>query len=231
MKKRHNSKTKKETKYPIVLIEKLKLSSKDDTKEINFKNEKTKGCSVVLERIDLKNVKPKNEEIILVNVKKNIVLPPELLQKVEVLKISKLIESFEGKTPKQFYKHCRQQLTNDVYDTANVLTIEQSHVPLWFDLRVGRITASSIYKASCLTPLNTNFGQKFLNGRNENMMTFPAGQRGTLLEDYVFKELLNEFSGLRKSGLFIDHEYPVIAASPDGSLRIKSIFKYILNSF
>lgn len=218
MKTRHNSKTNEATTYPIVLIKKLKLSSEYETKKINSKTEKIRECSVVLERLVTENLKPKNDEIILVYVKKHIVLHPELLQKVEVLKMPNLIASFEGTTPIQFYRHCRQQLTNDVYGSANELTIEQSHVPLWFELRLGRLTASSIYKASCFSPLNTNFIEKFLGKREENTTAFPAVLRGALLEDYVFKELLNEFPGLRKSGLVIDKECPVIAASPDGSL-------------
>ncbi|CAO1420717.1 unnamed protein product [Diamesa hyperborea] len=217
METRRNIKaTEAQSIYPLVLIKKLKLDGEYNEKVINSKTEKIRNCSVILERVVLKNQKPKKDKIILVNVKKNVILSPELLQKVEVLKMSKLIASFDGNSPNQFYKHCRQQLTEDVYDTANELTIEQTHVPLWFELRVGRITASSIYKITCITELTNSFEKTFLGEHLVYSYKTIATERGAILEDYVFKELLDEFPGLRKSGLVIDKEYPVIAASPDG---------------
>lgn len=142
-----------------------------------------------------------------------------MLQKVEVLKMSNLIASFKGETPEQFYKHCNEQLTSDVYDIANELTVEQFYVPLWFALRAGRITASTIYEASCSTTMNQNLIKKLLGEGVLTTWNSPSGQRGVIQKGYVFNELLREFPGLRKSGLVVDKQFPVIAASPDGSSR------------
>lgn len=50
----------------------------------------------------------------------------------------------------------------------------------------------------------------------EKVMSTEAMQRGSLLEEEVFKMLKTKFQSLRKCGLFLNPLYPVFGASPDG---------------
>lgn len=72
--------------------------------------------------------KPKHRKILIVKRKKEtIVLPEDLLEKVDILKMSNLCSSFKGKTMEEFYDHCQSEMHNEsLYEIANTLTIEQS---------------------------------------------------------------------------------------------------------
>lgn len=72
--------------------------------------------------------KPKHRKILIVKKKKEtIVLPEDLLEKVEVLKMSNLCSSFNGKSMEDFFDHCQSEMHDEsLYEIANTLTLEQS---------------------------------------------------------------------------------------------------------
>lgn len=76
----------------------------------------------------LDNKPLKHRKILIVKRKKEtIVLPEDLLEKVDILKMSNLCSSFKGKTMEEFYDHCQSEMHNEsLYEIANTLTIEQS---------------------------------------------------------------------------------------------------------
>lgn len=77
---------------------------------------------------EIEDIKPKHRKILIVKRKKEtIVLPEDLLEKVEILKMSNLCSSFKGKTMEEFFDHCQLEMHDEsLYEIANTLTIEQS---------------------------------------------------------------------------------------------------------
>lgn len=133
------------------------------------------------------------------------------------LRIDNLIKSFGKKGGyNEFYKYCTKVMSEnmDLIKLANKLTIEQADTDLWHQLRVGRVTASRLYETTRCTVKNGSLVDKFLgksSGWSFMMM------RGTVLEEYVFKEVQKEYPALKRCGLIMCHKtHPLFAASPDG---------------
>ncbi|KAL7043086.1 hypothetical protein ACKWTF_001387 [Chironomus riparius] len=133
------------------------------------------------------------------------------------LRIDNLIKSFGKKgSYNEFYKHCGKIMSEnmDLIKLANKLTIEQADTDLWHQLRVGRVTASRLYETTKCNVKNGSLVDKFLgksSGWSFMMM------RGTVLEEYVFKEVQKEYPTLKQCGLIMCHKvHPLFAASPDG---------------
>lgn len=160
--------------------------------------------------------KPKHRKILIVKKKKKaIVLDENLLEKVDVLKMSNLCSSFKGKTMEEFYDYCQSEMHDEsLYEIANTLTIEQSKVDIWHDLRIGRITASRLHETSRCSSTSGTLATKFLGDRGG--FSF-AMMRGTVLEEHVFNEIQKEYPGLKQAGTVINPQiHPFVSASPDG---------------
>ncbi|CAO1309752.1 unnamed protein product [Diamesa serratosioi] len=183
---------------------------------------------------EVADIKPKHRKILIVKKKKEkIVLPEDLLEKVEVLKMSNLCFSFKGKTMEEFFEHCQLEMHDEsLYEIANTLTLEQSKgtvfvsqirivfnryyisVDIWHDLRIGRITASRLHETSRCKSTTGVLATKFLGDRGG--FSF-AMMRGTVLEEHVFNEIQKEYPGLRQAGTVINPQiHPFVSASPDG---------------
>ncbi|KAG5675361.1 hypothetical protein PVAND_005270 [Polypedilum vanderplanki] len=139
------------------------------------------------------------------------------IQEIEdVLRIDNLIRSFGRGSYEDFYKHCTKIMAENkkIIKLANKMTIEQADTDLWHQLRMGRVTASRLYETTRCTVKNGSLVDKFLgkkSGWSFMMM------RGTVLEEFVFKEVQKEYPTLERCGLMMNHDkHPFFAASPDG---------------
>lgn len=98
--------------------------------KINFENNLIIVCNSLLKNKlqEVSEIKPKHRKILIVKRKKEtIVLAEDLLEKVEILKMSNLCSSFNGKTMEEFYDYCQSEMHDEsLYEIANNLTIEQS---------------------------------------------------------------------------------------------------------
>lgn len=158
-----------------------------------------------------------DEEIIpLKKRKKTIVLSKEELESVQVIKMENLMKSFGRGSFEDFHNHCVNVMNDHPHliEVAHDLTVEQSDVSIWHELRVGRITASRLYETTRCTMRNGSLVDKFL-GKSSGWSF--AMMRGTVLEEFVFEVVKKEFPELQRSGLFINQNiHPFFAASPDG---------------
>uniref|UniRef100_A0A336K6K5 CSON002254 protein n=1 Tax=Culicoides sonorensis TaxID=179676 RepID=A0A336K6K5_CULSO len=134
---------------------------------------------------------------------------------VEILSIKSLMSSFDGELFEEFMAHCRNFLHPSILNTIEALTIDQADTPLWHQMRFGRVTASRIYQISRCKTKNGSLVESIMGKKSG--WSF-AMQRGTELEDKVFKILEKEFvkHNLKKCGIFLDTSLPHFAASPDG---------------
>lgn len=134
----------------------------------------------------------------------------------DVLRIDNLIKSFGKGSYEKFYKHCAKVMSEnaDLINLANKLTLEQADTDLWHQLRVGRVTASRLYETTRCTVKSGSLLDKYL-GKSSGWSFMMY--RGTVLEEYVFKEVQKEYPSLKRCGLIMCHEkHPFFAASPDG---------------
>lgn len=98
-------------------------------------------------------------------------------------------------------------------------TSQQSDSMIWYELRFGRITASILYEtAQCQTPKGS-LVEKIFSMTSVDRLEM---QRGRALETCVLKivgEIIQKKYGesrIKKSGLLLRQEYPMLGASPDG---------------
>lgn len=98
---------------------------------------------------------------------------------------------------------------------AELLTRQQSNCPEWFELRFGRITASLLYETARSKTFSGSLKEKIL-GANPPIET-EAINRGKKLESEVIK-IVSEIKNINinKCGLFLNKNYPIFGASPDG---------------
>lgn len=190
MKRKRSSTSSKESK-------RLKFDAENDSGVINSKT-------------------PDADKILIVKKKKTIELSPELLDKVEVLKMENLMKTFGRGSFEDFQKHCIKIMNENpsLAEIAHELTVEQADTSIWHELRIGRITASRLHEATRCTMTRGSFVEKLMGQRSG--WSF-AMMRGTVLEEFVFLEVMKEYPDLRRAGLIMDHKiHPFLAASPDG---------------
>lgn len=141
----------------------------------------------------------------------------EINSVADVLRVDNLLRSFGKKgSYEDFYKHCANVMSENAHliAKANKLTVEQADTDLWHQLRVGRVTASRLYETTRCTVKNGSLVDKYL-GKSSGWSFMMY--RGTVLEEYVFKEVQQEYPSLKRCGLIMCHEkHPLFAASPDG---------------
>lgn len=102
----------------------------------------------------------------------------------------------------------------NIVDVIQEKTIDQEKCDLWWDMRLGRITASTIFDATrCSTPNGYLVNQ--LLGLTKVPSTVEM-QRGIRLQEEVIHVVSKKLNvPLKRCGLLLDPQYPVIGASPD----------------
>lgn len=124
----------------------------------------------------------------------------------------------------KFIDYLKTQITNE--DCIDILktTVDQSRSREWHEMRYGRITASKIFEAMNCKTLDGSLVETILGARKLKDNKFL--QRGRQLEDLVLSEVSKKLKipKIEKCGLFINPEWPVLGASPDG-LSEKYIFE------
>lgn len=140
----------------------------------------------------------------------------EITEVESILSIPNLLKSFNRRgSYDEFHEHCTKVLSENtnLIRKANMLTIEQADTDLWFSLRLGRVTASRLHETTRCTSKNGSLIEKYL-GKTSGWSFFMM--RGTVLEDYVFKEVKKEYPTLERCGLIMSADKSLFAASPDG---------------
>ncbi|XP_050671060.1 uncharacterized protein LOC126969572 isoform X1 [Leptidea sinapis] len=114
---------------------------------------------------------------------------------------------------------CNKFLDSVIFSDADINNVEeetreQHKSKLWYELRYGRVTASRAYEFSrCKTSDGTLMA--VIMGRKIPDTT--AMKHGRILEDEVRKTVsANLEKKIRKCGLFLSKNYPMLAGSPDG---------------
>ncbi|KAJ8678419.1 hypothetical protein QAD02_014206 [Eretmocerus hayati] len=126
----------------------------------------------------------------------------------------------------EFLELCKQIMTPENCKHAFKMTLNQSNSHSWFQLKYGRVTVSIIHDAAKCKTLDGTLVEKILSTMNYDS---PAMKRGRELEGQVIASL-GEFltqkykeSPVRKCGLILSKEYPVLGASPDGMINVAVI--------
>ncbi|CAD0207029.1 unnamed protein product [Chrysodeixis includens] len=105
-------------------------------------------------------------------------------------------------------------ITSDLIEKVKEETRDQSKSNLWFELRYGRITASRAFEVSRCKVGDGTLVSLILGGKIPDTKHM---KRGRMLEDQVCKTveaMLNK--KIKKCGLVLSSQYPMIAGSPDG---------------
>lgn len=105
-------------------------------------------------------------------------------------------------------------MTDAVIRNIEEQTRQQHQTSLWYELRYGRITAARAYEVS---RCKTNDGSLISLIMGAKIPNTAAMKRGKILENEV-REIVALKLGIkiRKCGLLISKNYPIIAGSPDG---------------
>lgn len=94
-------------------------------------------------------------------------------------------------------------------------TVAQAKSPLWHALRFARVTASKAYSVSTASVQPNSALVMSIIGAKKFKDT-AAMLRGRELEPKVLLELEKQFGSIKRLGIVIDREFPVLGASPDG---------------
>ncbi|KAJ8720543.1 hypothetical protein PYW08_006008 [Mythimna loreyi] len=135
----------------------------------------------------------------------------------QTISIHKLCSSLIGKldSPQSFLEILSKQMTPDKINMIFSTTKQQSDSPLWFELRYGRITGSTLHEAAHCTTKIGSLLNKIMGELSK--FTSIAMDRGKKLE----KEVLKVVSGkekikIKEAGLLLNADYPIFGATPDG---------------
>lgn len=118
-------------------------------------------------------------------------------------------------TADEFIEFMTEQMSDLLCETVEKVTRNQSKCSTWYELRFGRVTASRTYEtAKCKTEEGVLVERTL--GASKPLLTDPV-KRGLLLEEAVRKEVECQ-KGLKisKCGLYLNRNYPIFGASPDG---------------
>lgn len=120
---------------------------------------------------------------------------------------------------RMFNQFCGESLTSENCILIEKQTCQQSANYLWFELRYGRVTASIIFEAVYCKTEDGSLVEKVLSNKNMDSMAIKRGRR---LENEVLSEVEKKVSKLygeckiKTCGLFLNKQYPMLRASPDG---------------
>ncbi|XP_011165047.1 uncharacterized protein LOC105199588 [Solenopsis invicta] len=113
-----------------------------------------------------------------------------------------------------FLLFAKQHMSLNLCIEAAKATKEQSSCSLWYELRYGRITASTIYEATNCKTTNGSYVERVIGA--VKLIETEAMRRGRNLEREVLhvveKKLGTEFY---PTGLILLPDYPIFGASPD----------------
>ncbi|XP_028176894.1 uncharacterized protein LOC114364791 [Ostrinia furnacalis] len=133
-------------------------------------------------------------------------------RETQAASMHQLIFKFKEKNVEDFLK--KIQITNSLITKVEEETRGQSNSPLWFELRYGRVTASRAYEISRCKTTDGTLISLILGGKIPDT---PSMKRGRVLEDEVRKVVECKIGQkIRRCGLLLSSEYPVLAGSPDG---------------
>lgn len=119
---------------------------------------------------------------------------------------------FKEKSVEEFLKMI--QITETLITKIEEETRGQSNSPLWFELRYGRVTASRAFDISRCKTTDGTLISLILGGKIPDT---PSMKRGRILEDEVKKVVESKLrKKIRRCGLLLSTEYPMLAGSPDG---------------
>lgn len=132
----------------------------------------------------------------------------------ECVSMHQLVLKFKDKSCDTFLEKLILIITDAVIIKIEEETREQHQNSLWFELRYGRITASRAFEFSrCKTDDGTLLSL-IMGGKIPDT---PAMKRGRILEDEVRKTVSIKLGkNIKKCGLMLSKNYPMIAGSPDG---------------
>lgn len=113
-----------------------------------------------------------------------------------------------------FLLFAKQHMSSNLCIEAAKATKEQSSCPLWYELRYGKITASTIYEAANCKTTNGSYVERSVG--TVKLIETEAMRRGRNLEREVLqaveKKLRMKFYS---TGLILLPDYPIFGASPD----------------
>ncbi|XP_060802690.1 uncharacterized protein LOC132902277 [Amyelois transitella] len=131
--------------------------------------------------------------------------------------IHKVCSSLIGKldSPESFLEALSKQMTTDNINMVFSTTKHQSDSPMWFELRYGRITGSTLYEAAHCRTINGSLLNAIMGEHSK--FTSIAMSRGKILEKKVLKVVSKkEKIEIEEAGLLLNAEYPIFGATPDG---------------
>lgn len=121
-----------------------------------------------------------------------------------------------------FLNFCQSKMISSVCSELEIKTRNQSKCTIWHHAKYARITASRLHEAAhCHTP-DGSFVERLLGAK---LKQTEAMKRGTKLENFVcdkVKDLLN-VDKIDKVGLFLNADFPIFGASPDGIVGTEAV--------
>lgn len=108
----------------------------------------------------------------------------------------------------------RLNISSNIIVEIEKATRDQCQTSLWYELRYGRITASRAYEVSRCKTVDGSLVASIMGGKTVDT---PAMKRGRILEEEV-RETVSKLlkKKIKKSGLIVAKNYPMLAGSPDG---------------
>lgn len=131
---------------------------------------------------------------------------------LERLSMHKLVQKYKEKSCDTFFE--KFVLTNDDIIKVEEATREQHKSSLWYELRYGRVTASRAFEFSRCKTTDGTLISLIMGGKIPDTW---AMKRGRMLENEV-RQTVSSILGkkMKKCGLMLCKNYPIIAVSPDG---------------
>lgn len=121
-----------------------------------------------------------------------------------------------------FIEHCRRGMATMSCKEAAIATIEQNDCPLWHELRYARITASKAYEAAHCTTFDGSLTESIMGATK--LKDTKAMARGRILEKQIIMEVSKlKNIKIKRCGLYLHPNYPIMGASPDGENEMFSI--------
>lgn len=118
-------------------------------------------------------------------------------------------------TVEEFLCYLSKNMKSIECDKIQEVTTTQNESSLWHEMRYGRITASKLHEAAHCHTTKGSLVETILGGRK--LIDTPALARGRKLEKLVIAVVeINLKTKIQKAGLFLNPDYPVFGASPDG---------------
>jgi hypothetical protein len=138
--------------------------------------------------------------------------PGYICSSTQSLSMHQLVLKYKEKSCETFLE--KIVLSNETIAKIEEETREQHQNSLWFELCNGRITASRAFEFSRCKKNDGSLIALIMGG---SIPDTSAMKRGRILENEVRKTVSNILGKkIKKCGLMLSKEYPMIAGSPDG---------------